>query len=524
MDSTVRQSAHIKETDLSAALSKFQSLLGSENVILSNEGLVKYRDKHAPDFGEKGEFFPTAALRPITVEEIQEILRIANRYTIPLKYFSRGRNFGYGGPNAVLNFAVTLDLSRMTKILEINTKYGYIVVEPGVSLEMVRNELIKRGLDGDWWLDGASNPYGSIIGNAMDRGVGYGLKGDRTAVVNGMEVVLPDSTVMRTGMWAMSKSKAAHQYKYGYGPNYDMMFQQSNFGIVTKAGFEIIKAPPCIRAAEVYTKSFEGVVPFIDTLRELQLERIVDMAASGSFNFGGISPHSKGPWGGWFPPEPGMHPAWRCRIGFYGDERVVDAKWERALAAFEKALGDDCFYDERKYSKPYDYTNWQSEDLLAAGVATDLEVDVWDHYGTFTSVVLPYNGQEVMKMIQLVGKEFEKYGLKYFGSPFHIHTGRALIFLIAVPMGGENFPAPVASFTNDKAVELTWKVIKVCEENGWGKYRSSVDYQYHGALAYDFNDNALLRFSEQIKDAIDPNGILSPGKYGIWPKRIRENS
>lgn len=88
-------------------------------------------------------------------------------------------------------------------------------------------------------------------------------------------------------------------------------------------------------------------------------------------------------------------------------------------------------------------------------------------------------------------------------------------------MGGENFPPPVDDFTNEKAVKLTWKVIKACDENGWGKYRSSIDFQHHGMLAYDFNDNALLKFSETIKDAIDPNGILSPGKYGIWPKRLR---
>lgn len=428
IDSKTRQSANISQSDLSNAIEDFKKLLGEKHVIIGNEDLVKYRDKHAPDFGKAGEFLPSAALRPINVEEIQEILRIANMYTIPLKYFSRGRNFGYGGPNAVMNFAVSLDLSRMTKILEINTKHGYIVVEPGVSLEMVRNELIKRGLDGDWWLDGASNPYGSIIGNAMDRGVGYGLKGDRTAAIVGMEVVLADSTVMRTGMWAMSKSKAAHQYKYGYGPNYDMMFQQSNFGIVTKAGFEIIKAPPCIRAAEVYTKTFEGVVPFVDTLRELQLNRIVDMSASGSFNFGGISPHSKGPWGGWFPPEKGMHPTWRCRLGFYGDEREVDSKWERTLEAFQKAMPGEYFFDERKHHKPYDYSTWQTETLLAAGVATDLEVDIWDHYGTFTSVVLPYDGAEVLKLCKTIGELFKEYKMPYFGSPFHMHTGRAIIF------------------------------------------------------------------------------------------------
>jgi FAD/FMN-containing dehydrogenase len=39
---------------------------------------------------------------------------------------------------------------------------------------------------------------------------------------------------------------------------------------------------------------------------------------------------------------------------------------------------------------------------------------------------------------------------------------------------------------------------------------------------YSFNNHALLRFHETVKDAIDPNGILSPGKQGIWPKHMRK--
>ena len=39
---------------------------------------------------------------------------------------------------------------------------------------------------------------------------------------------------------------------------------------------------------------------------------------------------------------------------------------------------------------------------------------------------------------------------------------------------------------------------------------------------YSYNNRSLLRFHETVKDAVDPNGILSTGRYGIWPKHIRE--
>ena len=41
------------------------------------------------------------------------------------------------------------------------------------------------------------------------------------------------------------------------------------------------------------------------------------------------------------------------------------------------------------------------------------------------------------------------------------------------------------------------------------------------AEQYAWNDHAYMRFVERIKDAVDPNGILAPGKQGIWPRRDR---
>jgi 4-cresol dehydrogenase (hydroxylating) flavoprotein subunit len=41
------------------------------------------------------------------------------------------------------------------------------------------------------------------------------------------------------------------------------------------------------------------------------------------------------------------------------------------------------------------------------------------------------------------------------------------------------------------------------------------------ANSFDFNNRALLRLNETIKDALDPNGIVAPGKSGIWPRAYR---
>ena len=76
---------------------------------------------------------------------------------------------------------------------------------------------------------------------------------------------------------------------------------------------------------------------------------------------------------------------------------------------------------------------------------------------------------------------------------------------------------------NARSRELFAKVMDRCAEHGCGCYRTSPAFQDRLMSKYSFNNNALLRFHEKIKDGIDPNGIISPGRYGIWPAKMRGN-
>jgi 4-cresol dehydrogenase (hydroxylating) len=76
---------------------------------------------------------------------------------------------------------------------------------------------------------------------------------------------------------------------------------------------------------------------------------------------------------------------------------------------------------------------------------------------------------------------------------------------------------------SNRAVRRTFqRLVEVAAEHGWGEYRTHTAFMDECARAYSFNDHALLRLHETLKDAIDPNGVLSAGRYGIWPKHLRE--
>jgi len=144
---------------------------------------------------------------------------------------------GYGGPSPIVRGAVVMDLHKLNKIIEVNEKYAYALVEPGVSFFQLYEYIKERKLN--VWISAPALGWGSIIGNSLDRGWGYTPNGDNCSHICGMEVVLADGTIFRTGMGQLEQAKCWQLFKNGYGPGFDGLFNQSNFGIVVKMVYTI---------------------------------------------------------------------------------------------------------------------------------------------------------------------------------------------------------------------------------------------------------------------------------------------
>src|SRR5215472_16512799 len=115
---------------LDAALDPFSAAIGSEKVLTADADVRAFRDPFA--FETWDDYTGSAVLMPTEVEEVQEIVRIANRTGVPLWAHGQGRNNGYGGPAPRVKGSVIVSLRNMNRVLEIDPDCAYAVVEPGV--------------------------------------------------------------------------------------------------------------------------------------------------------------------------------------------------------------------------------------------------------------------------------------------------------------------------------------------------------------------------------------------------------
>lgn len=169
----------VTKNDLTQALSEFTTLLGEENIDLVDstklDGRNGYHDpaKSHDSFAilPEDELVASAVLSPGSTDEVVAIVKIANKFKIPIWPVSRGRNFGYGASAPRVRGSCVVDLGkRMNKILEIDEENAWCRVEPGVSYQMLYDELQRRG--SKLWVDVPDLGGGSLIGNAVERGGG----------------------------------------------------------------------------------------------------------------------------------------------------------------------------------------------------------------------------------------------------------------------------------------------------------------------------------------------------------------
>ncbi|NRD58866.1 FAD-binding oxidoreductase [Corallococcus exiguus] len=169
--------------------------------VLPAEAVITDPDVLAAHRRDQAEWAPSSMprvlVRPASTSEVQAVLRVATALRVPV--VPRGAGSGLSGGANASDGCIVLSLMRMNRILEVDRRGMLAVVQPGALNGAVKAAAAEQGL---WYApDPASWEFSSIGGNLATNAGGlccvkYGVTGD---AVLGLEAVLADGTVVRTG-------------------------------------------------------------------------------------------------------------------------------------------------------------------------------------------------------------------------------------------------------------------------------------------------------------------------------------
>ena len=497
-------------TDFEAALRAMQSAVGADNVL--TQDLEDYGDP----FGPPGDWYkPGAVLLPGSVEEVQAILRIANEHRTPVWTSSQGRNKGYGGGAPRVSGSFAVSLRRMNRVLEVDEENCMALVEPGVRFFDLYDHL--RAIGSKLWMSVPDLGGGSVIGNALEHGVGYTPIGDHFGQHCGMEVVLPDGDILRTGMGGMCNPHNWLVYPHSCGPSWDGIFTQSNYGIVTKMGVSLIPAPEVYAPGWFMLDNEEHFGTFLEALRPLMIDGTIPnqpmiinaVCAASAF------------WGreDWYtgkdaiPEEvidkiaatPGFG-RWVMRFALYGDAPVVAhnrAKIEKALTRDSRRLGHVRRVRRARPARVRKPASPRAGRHPSHG-ARPHDPLVRRRGGRPYRLFLrdaDCRARTAARSAISRARVLNERGLDY--SAAIIVGKRSMIHVALVVFDTKNEAQTREAYAATKAM------LEPAAKLGYGEYRSHVDFMDDVAALYDFNDNAQRPLRR------DDQGLPRPERYSL---------
>lgn len=528
------------------ALRAWTQQLGSARVLRSSEALAPYTYSTA-----SSSTTPSAVVKPLSTEEVVEVVKTARIFRVPLYPISRGRNWGYGDACAVRPGQVVVDLSGMNRIIHVDEELAYAVIEPGVTQGQLAAHLAE--LKSRLWVDcTGAGPDTSIVGNVLERGYGHSPYGNRFETVSGMQVVLSDGSIVRTGFGDYPGAETAYLYPYGIGPYVDGIFTQSNLGIVTRMGLWLMPASERVDYFVCSVTEHEDIEEVIDQLRLLRmngsLRSVVHIAndlrmISGNITYPGERTSGKVP----LPPavrrelraEFGIG-AWTVGGALHGTARSVRAaRWtlrrrlngrgrsltflsERKLAFGERLarglwrLGWARRFRDRISSARalFDLNRgcpsalfltgayWRKRGGLPPGFPNDADPAA-DNCGLlWLSPVLPMRGRDVSHLHHLLEPLFAEYGFDLFVT-LSMLTDRALGAVLTISYDKDDPDESSRAYACYRAC------FEAAMKAGYIPYR--VGIQSMGDIGGP--EQSSWRLVQQLKQALDPEGIIAPGRY-----------
>ncbi len=204
-----------------------------------------------------------------TVEQVQEVVKYANKTRVPLVPFSSGLNLQ--GAAVPREGGIVLNLSRMNKILAVDVENWSCVIEPGVTASSLQDELERHGLRA--MLPLGVHPNRSALTSFLERDPALAAASFEygNELIMDTEIVLPTGELFRTGLWASGVRPGSPM-----GPVRAMLNRlwtgaQGTLGIMTKMNIKVEYLP---RSRNLFLIPFDSFPEAVEPLRMLQGKEI----------------------------------------------------------------------------------------------------------------------------------------------------------------------------------------------------------------------------------------------------------
>ncbi len=536
--------AQQKEVIMNDVIAAWESIIGSKNVVTDKSILSYYENTTYPTDNSV-----IAILKPKNREEVQQCVIAANKYKTPLYPISKGYNWGYGSRAPSCDKCAIIDLGRMNNITECDEKMGYMTVEPGVTFQQAYDYIAERNLNLIAPSIGSTRDA-SLIGNALERGVGKGPYGDRFQHACNMEVVLPSGEIINTGFGNVDNAHSKNLFRWGVGPSIDGLFSQSNFGIVTRMTFWLTQKPAYFQTIFYSVKDNDQMEKVIDAMRQLTLEGTLVPTSTFSNSYRIFAAHRQFPYSevkdeNKLIPNEYINQLEKkmLRGAYWGVEDAImapskaigKARAKRIKQVLGKIVDDIIFVDTTRAKllelfwrpikfftgvdvRPTLFFFWNSL-YLGKPMEKQLGICYWrkktpvpktfdidrDKCGVISlTPSVPYEGKHVRKMMDIMEEVMRKYnlepnlGLKTM-SDRHLIGVPQILYDREIPGQDEN------------AMKCYSEMLEKLTEAGYPPYRQGVqtmDKMTSTSPQY-------IEFINKLKAGIDPNNIISPGHYGI---------